>query len=147
MQTKAINVTTTAFEILLQFSISVYRYAEPAHTAASRHEQFGFDVSGFFTATLPSHSTSNGTGQASQWCKQAAVTPFNQLVFDTRKARNIASGNAKAARPAMGTMAWLVPRRGCDVIGKGYNNSPGIYDGSDYYQVNQSVASVCPTRL
>ena len=67
------------------------------------------------------------------------MTPFNQLVFDTRKARNIASGNAKAARPAMGTMAWLVPRRGCDVIGKGYNNSPGIYDGSDYYQVNQSV--------
>ena len=31
-------------------------------------------------------------------------------------------------------MAWLVPRRGCDVIGKGYNNSPGVYHDSDYYQ-------------
>jgi hypothetical protein len=29
----------------------------------------------------------------------------------------------------------MVPKRGCDVLGKGYNNTPGVYDGSDFYQV------------
>ena len=101
------------------------------------HEHdFGFDVGAKFVVTLPSRAGTNGStrAQPQPFCKVAEVTPFNQLVYDVRKARNIASGNVKAARPAEGTMAWLVPRRGCDVIGKGYNNSPGVYHNSDFYQ-------------
>ena len=68
-----------------------------------------------------------------------AVTPFNQLILDTRKTRNAFAGSLRAAASSMspaaeGILAWVSPRRGEDVIGKGYNNSAGIYHGSEYYR-------------
>jgi len=67
------------------------------------------------------------------------VTAFNQLILDTRKTRNTITGSLRAAEASMsaaaqGILAWVTPQRGCDVIGKGYNNSPGIYDGSEFYR-------------
>ena len=67
------------------------------------------------------------------------VTAFNQLILDTRKTRNTITGSLRAAEASMSTaaqgiLAWVTPQRGCDVIGKGYNNSPGIYDGSEFYR-------------
>jgi hypothetical protein len=111
-------------------------YAEPAQPRRVHEHDFGFGVGAKFVVTLPSRAGTNGSTRAQPrpYCKVAAVTPFNQLVFDVRKARNIASGNVRAARPAEGTMAWVAPKRGMDVLGKGYNSSPGVYHGSDYYQ-------------
>jgi hypothetical protein len=67
------------------------------------------------------------------------VTAFNQLIIDTRKTRNTITGSLRAEESSMSTasqgiLAWVTPRRGCDVIGKGYNNSPGIYDHSRFYR-------------
>eukprot|EP01052_Picozoa_sp_SAG31_P012146 SAG31_NODE_703_length_12720_cov_10.185088_6_plen_712_part_00 len=110
-------------------------YAEPVFDG-SHHSEFGFDVSAQLVVALPDKRTSNGTtrAQPSAFCETVDVTAWNQLVYDTRKARNIHSGNSKAAHPANGTIAWVAPKRGMDVVGKGYNSSPGIYHNSDYYQ-------------
>ena len=137
-------------------------YAEPAQTG-SHHSEFGFDVAAQFVVALPDKRTSNNTNRAQPepFCETADVTPYNQLIYDTRKARNIQTGNRKAEKPADGSIAWMAPKRGrvastkdascrhlrrfrsqptvaatpgMDVIGKGYNASPGIYHDSDLYQ-------------
>ena len=37
---------------------------------------------------------------------------LSQLIYDTRKARNIQTGNRKAEKPADGSIAWMAPKRG-----------------------------------
>jgi hypothetical protein len=81
----------------------------------------------------------DGTKLQEATIQTVPVTAFNQLILDTRKTRNTVSGSMRAEQLSMsaaseGMLVWVTPQRGCDVIGKGYNNSPGIYDGSEYYR-------------
>ena len=91
-----------------------------------------------FVVSIPRRHMA-GTAQQEAIVQTVPVTAFNQLILDTRKTRNTVAGSLRAeaastSPAAQGILAWVAPQRGCDVIGKGYNNSPGIYAGDSLYR-------------
>ena len=103
-------------------------------------EMFVVSVPASYAPSKPSPLDELGADlQQAATVQTISVTPFNQLVLDTRKTRNTFTGSLRAAASSMsptaeGILAWVSPRRGEDVIGKGYNTNVGIYEGSEYYR-------------